>query len=223
MTGPVLLVHGIGSTFEHNWVRSGWVDLLAEQDRDVVPVHLPGHGPLADSDTAGHPSWEAVLVATEMHPMVDAVGFSAGGYAVLTAAVRAPQRFARLAILGVGDAMLGDRSAGRMALAGMLQEDEAAPDPQVRMMRRMITSAGNDVGLVARQMGASRNTVTDEQLAAVRCPVLIVLGERDFAGPAARLVAGLPDARLVTLPGVDHFATTSDVGCINAVLDFLCG
>ena len=28
-------------------------------------------------------------------------------------------------------------------------------------------------------------------------------------------------ARLVTLRGVDHFATTSDVRCMQAVLDFL--
>lgn len=223
MTAPVLLVHGIGSTFEHNWVRSGWVDLLVDQGRDVVAVHLPGHGPLAHSDTAGDPSWDAVLAAAEAHPVVDAVGFSAGGYALLAAAVRAPHRFARLAILGVGDAMMEDRSAGRMALAGGLNDDGAPVDPQTRMMRRMITSAGNNAALVARQMGASRHALSGAQLGSIGCPVLVVLGERDFAAPAAKLVAALPDARLVTLAGVDHFATTSDVGCIGAVLDFLSG
>jgi pimeloyl-ACP methyl ester carboxylesterase len=110
-----------------------------------------------------------------------------------------------------------------MVLAGVLNDDEASVDPRTRMMRRMIMSAGNDVALVARQTGASRSAITDEQLAAVGCPVLVVLGERDFAAPATRLVAALPDARLVTLPGVDHFATASDVGCIDAVLDFLSG
>jgi alpha-beta hydrolase superfamily lysophospholipase len=40
-------------------------------------------------------------------------------------------------------------------------------------------------------------------------------------GPGDGLVAALHDARLVTLRGVDHFGTTSDVRCMQAVLDFL--
>ena len=35
------------------------------------------------------------------------------------------------------------------------------------------------------------------------------------------LVDALPDARLVTLRNVDHFATPKDFGCIDAALDFL--
>jgi hypothetical protein len=51
--------------------------------------------------------------------------------------------------------------------------------------------------------------------------VLVVLGDRDFAGPADPLLDKLPDARLVTLPGVDHFATPKQFGFIDAALDFL--
>jgi pimeloyl-ACP methyl ester carboxylesterase len=51
--------------------------------------------------------------------------------------------------------------------------------------------------------------------------VLVVLGDQDPAGPGDRLVAALPDARLVTLRGVDHFGTPSDVRCMQAVLGFL--
>jgi pimeloyl-ACP methyl ester carboxylesterase len=35
------------------------------------------------------------------------------------------------------------------------------------------------------------------------------------------IVAALPEARLVTLRGVDHFGTPGDVRCMQAVLDFL--
>jgi hypothetical protein len=51
--------------------------------------------------------------------------------------------------------------------------------------------------------------------------VLVVLGDKDFAGPADPLVDALPDARLVTLRNVDHFATPKDFGFIDAALDFL--
>jgi len=55
----------------------------------------------------------------------------------------------------------------------------------------------------------------------VTCPVLVVLGDRDFIGGADRLVAALPRAELVVLRGVDHFATPSDFGAIDAVMGLL--
>jgi hypothetical protein len=48
-----------------------------------------------------------------------------------------------------------------------------------------------------------------------------VLGDRDFAVPADQLVAALPDARLVTLRGVDHFGTPLSYDAIAAVTGFL--
>jgi pimeloyl-ACP methyl ester carboxylesterase len=50
---------------------------------------------------------------------------------------------------------------------------------------------------------------------------LIVLGDQDFAGPADPLLDRLPHARLVTLRGVDHFATPKSFGFIDAVVDAL--
>jgi hypothetical protein len=51
--------------------------------------------------------------------------------------------------------------------------------------------------------------------------VLVVIGDRDFAGPADPLVERLPDARAVVLRNVDHFATPKDFGFLDAGLDFL--
>ena len=52
-------------------------------------------------------------------------------------------------------------------------------------------------------------------------PTLIVVGENDFVFPPDELVDALPDAKLVTLSGVDHFATPKNFGFIDAALDFL--
>ena len=52
--------------------------------------------------------------------------------------------------------------------------------------------------------------LTDELLARITNPVLVVLGDRDFAGPAEPLVDRLPDATLVMLRNVDHFSTPKD-------------
>ncbi|MBW8827332.1 MAG: alpha/beta fold hydrolase, partial [Acidobacteria bacterium] len=44
MGPPVLLVHGLASSFELNWREFGWVDLLADAGREVIGVDLLGHG-----------------------------------------------------------------------------------------------------------------------------------------------------------------------------------
>jgi hypothetical protein len=51
--------------------------------------------------------------------------------------------------------------------------------------------------------------------------VLVVLGDGDFAGPADRLVAALPDAELVILRHVDHFGAPRDFTCISRSLEFI--
>ena len=51
--------------------------------------------------------------------------------------------------------------------------------------------------------------------------MLVVIGDRDFAGPADQLAEALPDARLVVLRNTDHFATPESFGFIDAVLEFL--
>ncbi len=60
-----------------------------------------------------------------------------------------------------------------------------------------------------------------EMLAGVTCSTLVVIGDRDFAGPGEPLVAALPNATLRTLRNVDHFATPEAFGFIDAALNFL--
>jgi pimeloyl-ACP methyl ester carboxylesterase len=221
---PILLVHGLASSFEHNWQATGWVDILADQGRTVIGVDLPGHGANCAQDPAGISPAAAVLAAIGDRARVDAVGFSAGGHALLAAAASAPRRFGKIALLGVGDRPAradGGADTARM-VAGL--EADAEPDDQVaRVIWRLAATAGNDRRAVAGYLRAPHPALPLAGLAAIDAPVLVVLGDRDFAGPADQLLAALPNARLVTLRGVDHFGTPSDYGCIEAVTGFLAG
>ncbi|TFV88848.1 alpha/beta hydrolase [Blastococcus sp. CT_GayMR16] len=220
---PVLLVHGIGSSFEHNWQRTGWVDILGLDDRTAVGFELPGHGgsttPL-DGDAAVRELTEVV----SGHGLVDAVGFSAGAMLLARVAVAVPEAFRRLALLGIGDRSWGageEGDSGALDLAAALESDTEDGDPRVRIFQRLARSAGNDPVRVAGYLRTAPSLPSPEQLAAVTCPTLIVVGERDAVGPADRLAAAFADARAVVLPGVDHMATTTDVRCQDRVSRFL--
>jgi pimeloyl-ACP methyl ester carboxylesterase len=86
---------------------------------------------------------------------------------------------------------------------------------------RFAAGSGDDPLALAALLRHPQPPLRPDQLARVTCPVLVVLGDRDFAGPADPLVAALPDARLKTLRHVDHFATPKDFGFIDAALTFI--
>jgi pimeloyl-ACP methyl ester carboxylesterase len=58
-------------------------------------------------------------------------------------------------------------------------------------------------------------------LAAVTCPVLVVVGDQDFVHPGDELADAFPDGRCVTLSKTDHFATTESFGFFDAALEFV--
>ena len=63
--------------------------------------------------------------------------------------------------------------------------------------------------------------LTTQRLATVSIPVLVAIGDKDFAGPGDPLAAALPNATLKVLRNVDHFATPEAFAFIDAALEFL--
>jgi pimeloyl-ACP methyl ester carboxylesterase len=214
----VLLVHGLGSTFEQNWRRPGWVDVLEADGLTPRPVRLPGHGGAA----LDHSPADAVLAAAaQAREPVAAVGFSAGAIAVLNAAAAEPHRFARIAVLGIGDHVLATAPAAVRPLVAALRRPAEPEDVRARTFWRLIRRSGNDHEQVASYLESAPLGVAADRLRHIRCPVLVAVGARDEAMPADRLAGALPDARLVVLPGVDHFATVSALAAMDAVSRFL--
>lgn len=212
---PVVLIHGMGSTFEHNWRRHGWVDLLEAEGRTVVPFELPGHGHaplLAGPDDTGS---RRLASLCEQYGVVDVVAFSAGSVLALTTAVERPELFGRLALLGLGDAQL--RTSQEQKLES-LQDMDA---PVMRGVRLAASRAGNDVRAVLEFAATTVEVPSFESLARVAPPVLLVLGELDFLADVDQLLEALPDVRLAMLRDTDHFSTTQRFEAKMAVLDFL--
>jgi pimeloyl-ACP methyl ester carboxylesterase len=217
----LILLHGFGSSFEHNWRQTGWVDILADFGVTVPAIDLPGHGsssPLTDPAEYTDVD-EQVLRALPAAGLIAGVGFSAGAELLLRLAVAEPERFDRIVLLGLGDNFF--ESGDPAALVSALESSEEPEDVRARLFRRLAQSAGNDPRALSAFLRRPRQSVTEEEVSKVSCPVLVVLGDRDWVGPADRLMAALPSATLVMLAGVDHFATASDFGAIDATVKFL--
>ncbi len=217
----MLLVHGFASSAEHNWRQPGWLDLLAEAGRTAIAVDLLGHGRAPrPTSPADYESVEAhVAAAVGGHELLDAIGFSAGAHVLLRLAAAQPGWFRRLALLGVGPGVLA-RADPEPIVAALTGEADPENVPGL-VFRRLAEGLGNDRAALIAFLRRPQRPLTAADLAGISCPVLVVLGDQDPAGPGEGLVAAMPDARLVTLRGVDHFGTPSDVRCMQAVLDFL--
>ena len=217
----LILLHGFGSSFDHNWRQTGWVDILADFGVTVPAIDLPGHGsssPLTDpADYAD--ADEEVRRVLPANGLIAGVGFSAGAELLLRLAVAEPERFERIVLLGLGDNLF--ESGDPTAMVAALESSEEPEDVQARLFRRLAQSAGNDPGALSAFLRRPRRRVAEEELSRLHCPILVVLGDRDTVRSAGRLMAALPSAALVTLAGVDHFATPSDFGAIDATIKFL--
>lgn len=196
--------------------------MLRDAGRTVIGVDLLGHGtapkpsePEAYDDLTGR-----IVDAWPAEP-VDAIGFSLGAITLLHLAVREPQRFNRLVLAGIG-ASLFERDDSRTHRIVAALEGHGDPDDNLsRMFVQYASQPGNDMVALTTVMKRRRNALTPEMLAAVTCPTLVVIGDRDFAGPGEPLVEALPNATLRTLRNVDHFATPEHFGFIDAALGFL--
>jgi len=221
-TEPVVLVHGWGGSFATTWQAPGWEALLQDAGRTVIGVDLLGHGTAPKPhDPADYADLTARIVdALPTDGPVDAIGFSMGAMTLLELAINSPERFGRLVVAGIGKNVFVDDPERRQVIIDAV-EGRATDDNVGRLFSQYANQPGNDPVALAAVMRRTGERLTKERLAAVTMPVLVALGDKDFAGPADPLVDALPDARLVTLKGVDHFATPESFAFIDAALEFL--
>jgi pimeloyl-ACP methyl ester carboxylesterase len=220
---PVVLVHGFASSFEQNWQETGWVDLLRDEGRPVIGVELLGHGQAAKPhEPAAYAGLEQSIVAAMPGVrQTDAVGFSMGAQLLLRAAAASPGRFRRIVIGGVGDGVFTGTDPEPVARAVETGQAAEEAGPSAAALAHFATVPGNDPAALAACLRRPRAPLTETEVSGITVPVLVVLGERDFAGPADKLIAALPDARLLLLPRTDHFGTPKDFRFVQAALDFV--
>jgi len=219
---PVVCVHGFGTSYNSTWVTNGWTALLEDAGREVIGIDMLGHGSAEKpTEPSAYENLEEDVLSQFPDSPVDAIGFSMGATVLLHLASNAPERFNRLVVSGVGKNLFERDQNFRDQIAKAV-ETGAAENPELRYFAQLPEAPdANREALAAFMRRKSSPVFSTDTLANLTTPTLIVIGDKDFVYPPDQLVASLSDVKLVTLSGVDHFATPKNFGFIDAALDFL--
>ncbi|MGF1596721.1 MAG: alpha/beta fold hydrolase [Acidimicrobiales bacterium] len=217
---PVLLLHGFTTSARRTWAEPGWIDLLTEAGRTVIAPDLLGHGDAPKPhDPAAYDRVEELVEAELPEGTIDGVGYSAGARILLLLASRRPERFGRLVVGGVG-ATLFEKRKGNPILDA-LQGRSDGEDMVANHFKTMAEGDGNDPEALAAFLQRPQPALGPDDVARISCPTLVVIGDKDFAGPGEPLAEALPAGELLTLPGVDHFGLPKAFPFLEKGLDFL--
>ena len=226
---PIVLVHGFASTKEVNWLQPGWVTTLTRAGRRVIALDNRGHG--ASSKLYEPSMYHSATMAEDVRALLDhlnikradVMGYSMGaritGFLALSHAARV-----RSAILGGLGIRLVEGVGLPESIAVALEAPSLADvhDPTGRMFRIFAEQTKSDLPALAACIRGSRQTLSVNQVASIRVPVLVAVGTKDqVAGNAQELAALIPGARALDIPDRDHMLAVGDKVLKTAVIDFL--
>lgn len=223
---PVVLLHGLFSSAQVNWIKFGHAALLAEAGFEAIMPDLRAHGESeAPHDPAAYP---ADVLVSDAQALVAALGltdYDLGGFSLgartAVRAVLAGLAPRRLVLGGMGIEGLGrwaERSAFFVDAIDRFDEIGRG-DPQYLAQQFMKTMKVDRVA--ARLLLQSVDDTPPEALAALTMPTLVVCGADDEDnGSAPALAAALPDGRYVEVPGT-HMSSVTKRQMGEAIVDFL--
>ena len=226
---PVVLVHGFASNAQVNWVYPGWVATLTRAGRRVIALDNRGHG--ASTKFYDPAAYHTARLAEDVRALldhlgleqVDMMGYSMGARITAFFALGHPA-YLRRAVLGG----LGIRLIEGVGLPESIADALEAPaladvhDPTGRTFRAFAEQTRSDLAALAACIRGSRQTLSRDQAASIRAPILVAVGTKDtVAGSAHELAALLPSGRALDIPGRDHMLAVGDKVFKAGVLSFL--
>lgn len=223
---PVVLIHGLFSNADMNWLRWGTAQTVADAGFRVIMPDLRAHGrSAAPHDPAAYPP---DVLAHDMEALVahlgltdfDLGGYSLGGRTTVRLLVRG-MRPRRTVLAGMGlQGILGANRRFEFFLKVIANRDTAVRGTDEWMATQFMKTTGTDPEAAAHVLRAQVPT-TLEDLAQIDIPTLVVCGDEDHDnGSAADLAAVLPQATLREIPG-NHMSAVTKPELGQAIRDFL--
>ena len=213
---PLVLLHGGMLTIELNFAR-----LIPDLARKhlLIGVEMQGHGRTADIDREITPA----ALASDVVGLLDHLGIdrahvfghSMGGAVTLELGVNHPDRVRSLVTASASvrpDGLHEDLTdPARQATSARMPTQQDFRDFQ-EAYRRLSPHPGHfdDFLAMLSQSDADTRGWSDEELATITAPTLIVLGDRDFTTVehGALMQQVIPGSQLAVLPGTTHMQVT---------------
>lgn len=201
---PIVVLHGgiVGSPLEMGQI----IDSLA-QDHQVISISTRGHG--RSEMGSKMPTYEqkakdvnAVITKVTKNKVV-ILGFSDGAYTGYFFAKQYPDRIDRLVAIGAGEWKKGFREfkmdyKSFSAMDEVFWKQQLAIRPEPKRIDEWFST-----------LSAYYNNLNIDQsiLGAIKCPVLVMAGEKDQNAPLDTVIAAykmIPTAQLAIIPNAPH-------------------
>ena len=224
---PLVLLHGLFSSAEMNWIKWGHAQLLADQGYEVLMLDFRVHGEsAAPIDPAAYPQNVLVrdVAALVEHLALDEYdlgGFSLGARTSLHGVAHGVLHPARLIVGGMGTAGLGEWERRSAFFKRVIDDFENIPrgDPAYFSMQFLKSQGVNRTA--ARLLLDTMPDLELAMLSKVEIPTLVVCGDDDRDnGSAEELAALLPDATYIEVPGT-HMGSVTKPDLGQAMADWL--
>jgi pimeloyl-ACP methyl ester carboxylesterase len=201
---PIVLLHGglFGSTIE----MAGFIDSLKKKFQ-VIAISTRGHG---KSEIGTHPltleqraNDAMAVIKTVTKDSVIIIGFSDGGYTAYKIASMYPGKVKKMIVIGAGELYPGLREF-RFDAKQAVSMDSIYWKQQIKLMPEP-----NRLQEVFDQVGNCYNklTVGKDLLGSVKCPVLVMAGDRDQGNSVEHIVNAarmIPNHQISIIPNGTH-------------------
>lgn len=225
--GPsVVLLHGLFSSAEVNWIKFGTAARIAADGFRVIMPDLRIHGSSAAPHEAEH--YPPDVLVDDLEDLVARLGlvdFDLGGFSLgartSVRAVVAGMKPKRLILGGMGLAGLAGWQRRGHFFKRVIADYETAKRGDDTWLSIQFMKTMKVDRIAAGHLLDSFTDTAPGALAALTMPVLVVCGDKDQDnGSAEELVAALADARLATIPGT-HMSSVTESELGEAIADFL--
>ncbi|GGD49278.1 alpha/beta fold hydrolase [Erythrobacter arachoides] len=226
---PVLLLHGLFSSAEMNWIKFGTARRLADAGFEAIMPDWRVHGH-SDAPVDGALYTAGVLVRDafaiveelELHDY-DLVGFSLGARTAASA-VTAGLAPRRLVLAGMGlEGLVNWRKRVAFFIDMIDRFDTIEHGDPAFFARSFLKSQGIDRHAARLLLTQGVDEIDAEALATIAMPTMVLIGEDDADnGSPERLAEALPQAKVVTVPG-NHMSSVMKPEFGSAIVDYLSG
>jgi pimeloyl-ACP methyl ester carboxylesterase len=223
---PVLLLHGLFSDADTNWIKFGHAEAIAGRGLRVIMPELRAHGASArPHDAASYPpdvlahDGLALIVHLRLTDY-DLGGYSLGGRTAVRMVVMGA-RPRRLIVSGMGLQGLtntGSRAAHfKRILTGLGSFERGSPE---WMAEAFLKTTKSDPDALLPLLDSFVDT-SEEELRGIAVPTLVLAGAEDRDNGSSRALADLiPGARYVEIPG-NHMSAVVKPDFGRAIANFL--